>query len=172
MYAKKPATRSVAIKSAKEMKPCCNKTTINSPPTKGRAVRSYQGAKFLSVVTCGHAPVTQRGTCTATQKGRARHKTRYRDYELGNFREASVPGYWLPKRHRRGVTGSVQNRLTGMHALEARAWPGNSFGGSEAAFLPLFLMQQPICEARRFARDGGRADRRWHGRVAPRPAGN
>src|ERR1700740_902074 len=110
MYAKKPATRSVAIKSAKEIKPCCIKTTINSPPAKGVAVRSYQGAEFLSAVTCGHAPVTQRGTCAATQKGRARHNTRYRDYELGNFREASLPGYWLRKRHREGVSGSIQSR--------------------------------------------------------------
>src|SRR5690242_20242685 len=171
MYAKKPATRSVAIKSAKEMKPCCNKTTINSPPTKGRAVRSYQGAKFLSVVTCGHAPVTQRGTCTATQKGRARHKTRYRDYELGNFGEASVPGYWLPKRYRRGVTGSIPKEVRAMHGLREQASRADSFRSSAPRILR-FLRLRLICEVRRFARDGCRADRRWHGRAALRPIGN
>ena len=35
---------------------------------KSAAVRSYQGAEFLRVVTCWRAPVTQKGTNAATQR--------------------------------------------------------------------------------------------------------
>jgi hypothetical protein len=40
---------------------------------------------------------TKRHLC-GNAESRARHKTRYRDYGLGNFPEASVQRYWLPKR--------------------------------------------------------------------------
>src|SRR5205807_2636602 len=76
-----------------------------SPPTKQTAVRSNEGAEFLRVVCSLQAcpsSIRPRGNCAATQKAAPRHNTRYCDYGLGNFQEASVPGYWLPKRQHHG----------------------------------------------------------------------
>src|SRR5260370_37930062 len=96
MYAKKPATKVVAISSASDIKLWCIRNTFNSPRTSRMALyksRRHKGPKCYAVYA-------QPSGCTRGQSygdaDRPRPDTKEStcDYGLRNFLEASVHAYW------------------------------------------------------------------------------
>src|ERR1700688_3834584 len=100
MYAKKQATRAVAVSIASAIKFSRTKGYSDPPgtrnPVPGPRTHRESSARFIHEVGA-YLPAGVHTSRLSPNAPRT-HKIKHLNYETGIFPMASVPGYWWPKR--------------------------------------------------------------------------